>query len=339
MFIYFKKGLIMELASFKKSKLREFYLTAKADLHLVETNILGNKEKYEGCESSSEEHALLIQVASYAKETYNANVTPDIDGMEGFAEALKTGLKRVAELFKSKPNKEQLAVLKKNASEITAAIDLYKSSKWLDAQTFINVGHVKFNTPKLFGEVKTIDDVKKIIEEITKKYDAVFKPTLDDAWKRLSKGSSIFSKYEDKEPSEKLFKEVETLVPIAPIFKPFPKDFITSTLGGNKVTVSISALTKSDVQKVVDMMVELKKFFWEKEEAMEVLLFDLMSYEEYWDSDFWSEVPEEIMTKMESATEWRSVNETILGPLSKELGGIVMVIGRFLEDWILYSIK
>jgi hypothetical protein len=268
----------MELASFKKSKLREFYLTAKADLHLVETNILGNKEKYEGCESSSEEHALLIQVASYAKETYNANVTPDIDGMEGFAEALKTGLKRVAELFKSKPNKEQLAVLKKNASEITAAIDLYKSSKWLDAQTFINVGHVKFNTPKLFGEVKTIDDVKKIIEEITKKYDAVFKPTLDDAWKRLSKGSSIFSKYEDKEPSEKLFKEVETLVPIAPIFKPFPKDFITSTLGGNKVTVSISALTKSDVQKVVDMMVELMKFFWEKEEAMEVLLLTKNRY-------------------------------------------------------------
>ena len=92
----------MELASFKKSQLREFYLTAKADLHLVETNILGNKEKYEGCESSSEEHALLNQVASYAKETYNANVAPDIGGMEGFADALKTGLKRVAELFKDR---------------------------------------------------------------------------------------------------------------------------------------------------------------------------------------------------------------------------------------------
>ena len=62
----------MELANFKKSRLREFYLTAKADLQLVETNILGNKEKYEGCESSSEEQSLLIQVASYAKETYGA---------------------------------------------------------------------------------------------------------------------------------------------------------------------------------------------------------------------------------------------------------------------------
>ena len=72
---------------------------------------------------------------------------------------------------------------------------------------------------------------------------------------------------------------------------------------------------------------------------MEGLLFDLMSYEEYWDSDFWSEVPEETIRKMVCATEWRDVNETILGPLSKELGGIIMTIGRFLEDWILYSIK
>ena len=85
------------------------------DIELIETNILNQKEKYDGCESNSQEQCLLDQVRDYAKETYNEDISADIAGMEGFVDKLKERFKAIKEAFKSKPNKSSLSIIKKDA--------------------------------------------------------------------------------------------------------------------------------------------------------------------------------------------------------------------------------
>ena len=121
----------MQINQFQVSELKEFYLKSKMDIELIETNILNCKEKYDGCESNSQEQCLLDQVSAYVKETYNEDVTPDVAGMEGFVDKLKEGFKTIKEAFKSKPNKSSLSIIKKDAYQALNAIKVYESDKWL----------------------------------------------------------------------------------------------------------------------------------------------------------------------------------------------------------------
>lgn len=333
------KGTIMQLNQFENSQLKEFYLKAKIDVELIESNILVNKERYDGCESNSAEQGILSQISSYAKETYNVEVTSDIAGMESLVEKLKEGLKQVISTLSGKQNKQQLSIIKNYGHQADEAAKLYKSDKWLNDQTFINIGNTKFKTLSIFSDVKTIDDVKKIIEPIIKKCEGSFESILKETEKRLSTGLSIYNKYKNKKHTDDLVKEIEKLLPINPEIKSINKDEFLSLLGTGYVTSSIPVLTKDKVRDVTILLTMVAKFIWDQEERREKVISNALAIEEYWDGDFWSEVPDKVIDQMLDATEWQCIEEGSFKSISDVSRKITLELAKFLENWILYSVK
>lgn len=329
----------MQINQFQNSQLKEFYLKAKIDIELIETNILVNKEKYDGCESSSDEQSLLNQVSSYAKETYNEDVTPDIAGMEGLVEKLKEGFKRVGEMLKSKPNKSKSAIVKSDGYQAKSAVKIYESENWLKEQTFINIGNVKFQTPSIFEDVKSVEEVKKITQSIIKQCENVFNTEIRDVQKRLVSGLTIFNKYKAKEWDEELFTELEKQLPIKPEIKELDKDKILSLIGTGYVHNSVPVLTKDKVKEVTKMMLDLAALSFKIEEEWLAVSEGMLDTSDFWDSSFWDNVPDKTLIKLWQSVEWHYVNDVVYDPLYKSLAKVILDLAKFLENWILYSVK
>ena len=329
----------MQINQFQNSQLKEFYLKAKMDIELIETNILMNKEKYDGCESSSTEQSLLNQISTYAKETYNVEVSADIAGMEGLVDKLKEGFKRVGEMLKSKPNKSKLAIVKSDGYQAKSAVKIYESEGWLKDQTFINIGNTKFQTPSIFEDIKSVDDVKKIIQSIVKQCENTFNNEIRDVQKRLSTGLGIFNKYKSKEWDEELFTELEKQLPIKPEIKVLDKDKILSLIGTGYVHNSIPVLTKDKVKEVTKLMLELADISFKIEEEWLKLSEGMLDTSDFWDSGFWDNVPDKTLIKLWESVEWHYVNDVVYDPMYKVLSKVILELAKFLENWILYSVK
>lgn len=329
----------MQLNQFSTSELKEFYLRSKIDVELIETNILNCKEKYEGCESDCQEQTLLNQVKDYVQETYNENISADIAGMEGFVDKLKEGFKQIREILKSKPNKSKLAIIKSDGYQAKSAVKKYESESWLKEQTFINIGNVKFQTPSVLENVKSIEDIKKIVESIIKQCENAFSTEIRDAQKRLGTGLGIFNKYKSKEWDEDLFAELEKQLPIKPEIKELDKEKILSLIGTGYIHNSVPVLTKDQVKDVTKLMTDLATFSFKIEEQWLALSENMLDTSDFWNSGFWDNVPDKTMVKLWQAVEWHYVNDVVYDPLYKSLSKVILDLAKFLENWILYSVK
>lgn len=73
----------MQINQFQNSQLKEFYLKAKMDIELIETNILINKEKYDGSDFWTIMHN---KHSKYEKELFNTinweEVSSSVVGIE-----------------------------------------------------------------------------------------------------------------------------------------------------------------------------------------------------------------------------------------------------------------
>ncbi|MGL4614285.1 MAG: hypothetical protein ACRCVV_10405 [Shewanella sp.] len=329
----------MQINQFQNSQLKEFYLKAKMDIELIETNILMNKEKYDGCESSSDEQSLLNQVSSYAKETYNEDVTPDIAGMEGLVEKLKAGFKTIKEALKSKPNKQSLSIIKKDAFQALEAIKVYESDKWLKEQQFINIGNTKFQTPSIFAEIKSVKEAEQLVNTIFTKLEQTFNRSIKDAEKRLSVGMSIFNKYKNKEYTDELSKEVKLLLPIKPEIEKLNKEEYLSVLGTGYVQTSIPVLTKDSLKDITKLMKTLADFSFQMEMRFLDIAESALDYEDFSESVFWEHLSNNVVVPLFIATEWHHIDDAALNPVIEVNLKIIFELAKFLENWILYSVK
>ncbi|UOX39562.1 hypothetical protein [Aeromonas phage ZPAH34] len=329
----------MKFDNFSTTELKDFHLKVKIDIEVIQTSIIDNKDQYSGCESFSEQGQRLARIADYIKETYNEEVSPDIAGVESFVEKLKAGFKQVTEALKSKPNKQRLAVIKTAAYEATKAAKVYESTKWLDEQTFINIGNVKFQVPSIFKDVKTLDDAKKIIDGIFKQCETDFNANMKDMEKRLSTGLTLFNKYKSKEWDEKYLQEVKKALPIKPEISDFDKQAYLELVGTGYVPASIPVLTKDMVKDVSQLMAKLGGLTFKMETDWEIFASDTMDTSDFWDSSFWDNVPEETLTKVWDAVEWHRINDTLFSPMESSISKVLFELVKFLENWILYSVK
>lgn len=329
----------MKLDNFSIPQLKDFRLKAKMDIEVIQTAILDNKDQYAGCESLSDESQRLVRVTEYIKETYNEDVSADIAGLESFVEKLKAGFKQVTEALKSKPNKQQLAVIKTAAYQAANAVKVYESTKWLNEQKFINIGNVKFQVPSIFQDVKSLDEAKKIIDEIFKHCETSFNTNMKDAEKRLSSGLNLFNKYKNKEWDEKYFQEVERALPIKPVFKKIDKQEYLALVGTGYVPASIPVLTKDMVKEVTQLMLKLGNFTFKMEVTWDNFADDALDHSDFWDSSFWDNVPDETSSKIWDAVEWHCINDTMFRPLESGISKVAFELVKFLENWILHSVK
>ena len=329
----------MQINQFQVSELKEFYLKSKMDIELIETNILNCKEKYDGCESNSQEQCLLDQVSAYVKETYNEDVTPDVAGMEGFVDKLKEGFKTIKEAFKSKPNKSSLSIIKKDAYQALNAIKVYESDKWLKEQQFINIGNTKFQTPSIFAEIKTVKEAEQVINTIFSKLEQSFNKNIKDAEKRLSVGIGIFNKYKNKEYTPELSKEVGGLFPIKPEIEKLNKEDFLSLLGTGYVPASIPVLTKESLKDVTKLMKVLGDFSFQMEMKWMDVAESALDYEDFSESVFWEHINNNVVVPLFIATEWHHIDEDALNPVIEVNLKIIFELAKFLENWILYSVK
>lgn len=329
----------MQINQFQNSQLKEFYLKAKIDIELIETNILMNKEKYDGCESSSDEQSLLNQVSSYAKETYNEDVTPDIAGMEGLVEKLKAGFKTIKEALKSKPNKQNLSIIKKDAFQGLEAIKVYESDKWLKEQQFINIGNTKFQTPSIFAELKSVKEAEQLVNTIFTKLEQTFNKSIKDVEKRLSVGMGIFNKYKNKEYTDELSKEVKLLLPIKPEIEKLNKEEYLSLLGTGYVQTSIPVLTKDSLKDITKLMKTLADFSFQMEMRFLDIAESALDYEDFSESVFWEHLSNNVVAPLFIATEWHHIDDAALNPVIEVNLKIILELAKFLENWILYSVK
>ena len=338
----------MQINQFQNSQLKEFYLKAKMDIELIETNILINKEKYDGCESNSTEQGLLNQISAYAKETYNEDVTPDIAGMEGLVEKLKGGWGKIKEWFKSKNRKSKVSG---HIDKTKKELQLYTTEAWLNEMTFKNVGKAKFKLPEIFKEVNTPNGVKKIIESSLKQVQSEYQKQHQNSSARLSNGLKLFNQYDkvkiqgtlSKEDFDKYESELAKHFPIKPEkLKDISIDEVVKMFNlSNEVAGELPVLNKDGVKEAVKVMSELCDIASGFENKTIDLLFGGIDYDDRDGSDLWT-----IMHNKHSKYEkelfntinWEEVSSSVVGI---EIGFEKQVIKllKFLEMWIWCSIK
>lgn len=329
----------MQLNQYSTSELKEFYLKSKIDVELIETNILNSKEKYDGCESDSQEQTLLNQVKDYVQETYSENISADIAGMEGFVDKLKEGFKAIKEALKTKPNKSSLSIIKRDAYQGYDAIKVYESDKWLKEQQFINIGNTKFQTPSVLAEVKSFKEAEQVINSIFTKLEQLFNKNFKDAEKRLSTGIGIFNKYKNKEYTKELAEEVSKLYPIKPEIEKLNKDEFLALLGTGYIPASIPVLTKDTLKDVIELMKKLSSFSFQMEMKWMDIAESAFDYSDYSDSVFWEHTSNSVVAPLFLATEWHHIDEEALGPVTQMNLKIIFELAKFLENWILHSVK
>ena len=338
----------MQINQFQNSQLKEFYLKAKIDIELIETNILVNKEKYDGCESSSTEQGLLNQISTYAKETYNVEVTPDIAGMEGLVDKLKAGWGKIKEWFKSKERKSKVSG---HIDKTKKELQLYATEAWLNQMTFKNVGKAKFKLPEIFKEVNTPNGVKKIIESSLKQVQSEYQKQHQNSSGRLSNGLKLFNQYDKiKIPdtlSQEVFDKYETELakhfPIKPEkLKDTSIDEVVKMFNlSNEVAGELPVLNKEGVKEAVKVMCELCVIASGLESKTADLLNAGIDYDDRDGSDFWYRMHEKhskYEKELFSAINWGEVTSSVV---DIEIGFEKQVIKllKFLEMWIWCSIK
>lgn len=329
----------MDIHDLSSVELKDYAAKCKVDITVIEETFINNKEKYAGCESGSDDAETLGRAVAYIKETYGVEVEPTISGMEGLVDTLKKGLKAVVEAIKVKPNKATLAVIKTNATEADKAIELYKSTRWLADQTFINIGFSKFQTPGVFNELKTVDEYTKVIKDILHKCENDYQNVLKNAERRLSAGLKVFNQFAKKQYSEDDVEKAKKLYPIKPDILAINKETYLSLIGSEYVHNSVPVLTKEKVKEIADLMKQVSSFVWSLAIKRENLVDNALDHSELWESDFWISVPEDVLKELALAVEWQNIDNKQLNPFTDPVEKVMIEILKFLENWILYSVK
>lgn len=329
----------MDIRNLSVVELKNYAAKSKVDIIVIEETFINNKEKYAGCESNSNEGETLVRTAAYIKGTYGVEVDPTITGMENFVDTLKKGLKAVVKAIKLKPNKATLAVIRTNVTQADKAIELYKSTRWLDDQTFINIGFSKFQTPGVFNELKTVDEYTKVIKDILDKCENDYQNVIKNAERRLSAGLKIFNQFANKQYDEDDVEKLKKLYPIKPDILAIDKESYLSLIGTGYVHNTVPVLTKDKVKQIADLMKQVSSFVWGLAIKREELIYNALDYSEVMYSDFWVNVSDDVLRELILTVEWEEIDDKQLEPFTVPVEKIMVEILKFLENWILYSVK
>lgn len=292
-----------------------------------------------GMEEFADGSELLTAATVDIKERYDADVEPTIAGLESFLDSLKGGLANLLGKKKEKPSKQQVAAIKKYIHGAEQAFALYGSDKWQSEQKFINVGKTKLQVPAIFGQINSAGDIEAILKLINKRVVDTAEKYFKNDEQRIRAAIKVFNLFKGK-PEDTPITEVDSHLPIKP--EPLTggvKDSGILDVDVKTSAVELPVLNKDgikEVSKVVDMIIDTRVFFMNREEKY----IDVQIPEDdFYESKFWNNHS----SAKQTTAVWNA--GTCYGDtpefekISKEYNDKMLTIAKFLEQWVLASVK
>lgn len=292
-----------------------------------------------GMEQFIDGSELLTAAAADINERYKVDIEPTVAGMEGFLDSLKSGLVNLLGKKKDQPTKQQIAMIKKYIHEAEQAFALYSSDKWQAEQKFINVGKTKLQVPNIFEKINGASDIESILKLINKRVTDTADKHFKNDEQRIRSAIKVFNLFKGK-PEETPITEVDSHLPIKPeLLTGGVKDSGISDVNVKTSTVELPVLNKDgikEVSKIVDMLLDTRVWFMKKEEGyMDILIPE----DDFYESKFWNNHSSAKQTTAvwNAGTAFGDTPE--FEKISKEYNDKMLAIAKFLEQWVLASVK
>lgn len=325
-----------------RTELIEAQFDMENDIEALDTVITGYKDAGSdgaGMEQFADGSELLTSATVDIKERYDADVEPTIAGLEGFLDSLKGGLANLLGKKKEKPSKQQVAAIKKYIHEAEQAFALYGSDKWQSEQKFINVGKTKLQVPAIFGQINSAGDIEAILKLINKRVVDTADKYFKNDEQRIRAAIKVFNLFKGK-PEDTPITEVDSHLPIKPeLLTGGVKDSGILDVNVKTSAVELPVLNKDgikEVSKIVDMIIDTRVFFMKREEKY----IDVQIPEDdFYESKFWNNHS----SAKQTTAVWNA--GTCYGDtpefekISKEYNDKMLTVAKFLEQWVLASVK
>lgn len=330
----------VEWAEQDRADLIEAKFDIQNDIDALEGIVAISKdETHTGFESLVDNSEILVAAADNINLRYGSSVEPTMAGMESFLDTLKKVFTKTDEKLKEAPTKQQLGIIKKYIFENEKAAALYISEKWQSEQKFINVGKAKIQVPGFLASADSPASAKAILDMVNQRVKTTFTKYYKNSTARTAYGMKIFNALKGKDPEEGVGL-IDEKLPITPeeltgaIAESGLKD-----LNIKPQSVELPVLNKDKIKEVVDIMNSITDLRVEMN-RMEESGFDNFIDDEDWNkSKFWDKFDN---TKQALAV-WNVVSFEGDTPefdyLSSEYNTKILAVAKFLESWILASVK
>lgn len=324
-----------------RSELIEAQFDIQGDIETLEkVVVLGNDEDARaGVEGLEDNGSILTAAAEDIKTRYGEDIEPTISGLEGFLDTLKSGLEKLLGKKKEKPTKQQVAMIKKYIHEAETAFALYGSEKWQSEQKFINVGKTKLQVPGIFEKINSVGDIETILKLINKRVVDTADKYFKNDEQRVRAAIKIFNAFKGK-PEDTPITDVDSQLPIKPeALTGGVKDSGITDIDVKTKSLELPVLNKDaikEVTKIVDMLIDTRLYFIKREEAY----IDVMIPEDdFYESKFWNKHSSAKQTSAvwDAGTCYGDVPE--FEKISNEYSAKMLSIAKFLEQWVLASVK
>lgn len=295
----------------------------------------------EGLEDGSD---MLISAAVHIKGAYGVEVMPTMAGMESFLDTLKTAFDKVGEALKGKSTADASKIIKKALSEAADAAEVYTSADWNEKNKSKNVGKAKVSAPEFLDTVNSAEDVKTVLDLVLKRATDAFDKHDKVEHSRIVEGIKVFNSLKGKGKEAAAEEGVKLLSDaIGSIPAPSADGVSDSGLGDVKLAskaVEIPVLTEDGIKAVAGLMKEVVEVMNHMNEACDVTIQTALTEDELYKSEFFDALP---VSGKEFATLRDAVVIDAQGEQTDAIGKAYVKVGlavaKFLEDWILASVK
>lgn len=329
------------LQALDRTELLEHSFTIEDDINTIQAVIeVCQTDKRDGLEGAEDGGAIFTQAAADIKQRYGKDVEPTLAGFEGFLDSLKTAFGAIGEAIKGKPNKEQLAKVKKYLYEAEKAFLTYGTDKWINSQKLINVGKVKLQVPAILKDVNSVSDVDSILKLINERVEKAFKNHDVNAAARVRAGLKVFNQFK-KKPEDTDIAELSKELPLSPekistggVADAGLNDLDTKFVAGEFPVLNADGI--KELSKVVERIIDVSFYMLKALEGYEdKTLVD----SDFWDSDFFDKHQEsDPVDAVMACTIYERVTDQ-LQDIDYMYGQKLLNVCKFLEMWVLQSTK
>lgn len=320
-------------------ELLEDYYEMKDDVEVIETVLeQAASPEFAGNEHYQDNSETLVKMSGVIKDKYGRDIEPTIQGMEGFFGDLKEAFSETIKELTGNSIADK-AKIKRYFHEARGAISEYTSKAWLDKQKWINVGKVSLQVPAAFKEVNTGDGMNAIITPFSKACEKQVKDNLANAEARLTAGLKVYNQLKNKEPVKG-----EALAKLVGEIKPDALPDVTAKDIISLIDVSLSkgempVLKKTDIAGVIKVLKDAIDTLDRMYVGIDKLMDRSLSTDDFLDPDFFEATFKEKPIKQLYDATCFEANGWNAEYIADGYVHQMLVVAKFIETWILKSVK
>lgn len=326
----------------ERAEMIEAHFDMQNDIDTLDNVVLkcADEEVRAGIEGLEDNGSIMVAAVADIKERYGAEVEPTLAGLEGFLESIKGAFEKLGEKIKGQPDKSQLAQVKKYLYEAEKAFLNYGTDKWIKGQKLINVGKVKLQVPEILKDIQNPKDAESILDLINKRALDAFKAHDKNTAARVHAGIKIFNQFK-KKPADTDLSELTKVLPIKPeaLGTGGSEQAGVKNLDTHFVAGEFPVLNADNIKAICKVVEGILDTAFVMLKSLEGYEDKTISETDFWDSDFFDE-------HIESDAVEQVIKACAYGRCTDQLQDIDYMYGqkllnvcKFMEMWILQSVK